>query len=269
MYPVTAVLGPVASLNVLTIFTPVLNTLAACRLMRLVSGASGLAVTGAAALIGFSPLVMMHNGARLQLVFEALTLLLLSELWILGRDRVASVALSGRRVVAIGALVGAQLWIGSEQLAIVAIIVLVGLAVALVLGRHDVSRRHFAISRRDLRMIGAGVAVTLVVSAPFLITYLFGRERYTAGYHVPARPLFGLRLANLFTPTNVTLLHSHLPLAVASASVRSATKTRVMSACSPSWPSSSSCTHGVVARGCRGVRCSLLVDVGCWLSGQR
>ncbi len=214
MSPITYTLGPVAAFNLLTALTPVLNALAARRLLSMVSGVSGVAVALGALLVGFSPLVMMHNGARQQLVFQALSLLLLCELWQLGRDYLDDRPINRRRAVVGGALAGAQMWIGSEQLAIVAIMVVVVALVAVVLRRSVQSPVRLAPRGGDLRTALAGLGTLVLVASPFLAAFLFGSERYTSGYHVPARPLFGLRLANLLTATDVTLLHSHLPLAV-------------------------------------------------------
>ena len=216
MAPITFLLGPVAAFNVLTALTPVLNTLAARRLLRVVSGVSGACTTLGALLVGFSPMIMMHNGARQQLVFQALSLLLMCELWILGRDYVAARSISRGHMVRAAALAGAQLWIGSEQLAIVAIIavVVVVIAFAFALKRGSGAPGLISLTRRDLLTMVAAVGTMLAVGAPFLAAFFFGNERYTAGYHVSARPLFGLRLANLVTPTEATLLHTHLPLSV-------------------------------------------------------
>jgi len=68
--------------------------------------------------------------------------------------------------------------------------------------------------RRDLGSLALGFAVMLLVAAPFLAEFLFGSQRYTDGYHVVARPLFGLRVANVVTPTEATLFHTHIPLAI-------------------------------------------------------
>lgn len=214
MYPITALLGPVAGFNVLTLLTPVLNTMAARRMLRLISGVAGLPVTLGALVVGFSPLVMMHNGARVQLVFEAFSLLMLAELWTIGRQFMAGRGANRRRLMVAGALAGAQMWVGSEQLAIVAIIVVVAAVIAVLFAKFGGTQRWVMPTRHDLLAAAGAIALTVIVALPFLAAYFFGSERYTAGYHVPARPQFGLRIANLVTATDATLLHSHLPLAV-------------------------------------------------------
>lgn len=214
MYPVTALLGPIAAVNVLMILTPVLNTLAARRMLRLIAQRNGVPVSVAAALIGFSPLVLMHNGGRFQIAFQAVMLLLLAELWSLGVEWLRGENLAITRAVRIGALVGVQLWIGSELLAITVGIAVIALITAVVVDRT--ARTGIAVrpTRRDLVAVGAGIVGVGVVAAPFLSALLFGGERYTQSYHAAARHLFGLRLANAVTPTEATLLNDHLPLAV-------------------------------------------------------
>ena len=217
MYPFTAWLGPVAGFNLLVALTPVANTLAARRSLRVLTGRSGFSVSLGALVLGFSPMVMMHNGARMQLVFQAVALLLLAELFVLGRAALEGAPMSRRRAVAAGALAGLQMWIGSEQLAIVMIVVAVTLLVVLTLARFTASlpaRSTLRWHRRDLGSLALGFAAMLLVAAPFLAEFLFGSQRYTDGYHVAARPLFGLRIANLVTPTEATLFRTHIPLAI-------------------------------------------------------
>ena len=214
MYPFTALLGPVAGFNLLVALTPVANTLAARRLLRVLASRSGVSVSLGALVIGFSPMVMMHNGARMQLAFQAVALLLLAELFALGRNALAGAPMSRRSMVTAGALAGVQMWIGSEQLAIVTIVVAVTALVAVALYRFAQGPSALRWHRRDVGSVGRGLAVMLIVAAPFLAEFLFGAQRYADGYHVAARPLFGLRIANLVTPTEATLLRTHIPLSI-------------------------------------------------------
>jgi len=214
MYPLTVLFGPVAGFNLVIVLTPLANTLAARRLLRVITARTGASVSLGALVIGFSPMVMMHNAARMQLVFHAVALLLLAELYALGRCAHAGEAMPRRAVLTAGALAGLQMWIGSEQLAIAVLVAVVTLLVAVILGRTARVSPGLRWHPRDLASVGLGLAAMLLVAAPFLAEFLFGAQRYTDGYHVVARPLFGLRVANLVTPTEATLLHSHIPLAI-------------------------------------------------------
>ncbi len=210
MTPVTLIAGPVAAVNVLAVLTPVLNTLAARRLMAVTTRASGVAPLIGALLIGFSPLVLMHLRGRFQLAFQAIVLLLLAELWVIGRRWISGRGAPLRRASVVGALAGLQLWIGTELLAIGAIVTLVVLAIAIVgAPRHWQHRPR----RSDIAAGGAAIGVLLVVASPFLFAFIGGREAYPDSYHADARPLFGLRVANATTPTEVELLDA-VPLSV-------------------------------------------------------
>ena len=219
MAPITAALGPVASVNVLSALTPLLNTLAARRLLRVTTGRRGWSVTFAALLVGFSPVVLMHNAGRFQLAFQAIVLLLLAELWIAASAWLDGRPLPMRNLVCAGVLAGAQVWIGTELLAITVIVGVLALIAALVL-RAAAHTLHIVRPRRgDVVAIASGIASSVIVASPFLAEFLFGSERYTDPYHAPARPLFGLRLANALTPTDVDLFHTHMPFTTARASL--------------------------------------------------
>ena len=210
MTPVTLIAGPIAAVNVLAVLTPVLNTLAARRLLAVTTRATGVAHVLGALLIGFSPLVLMHLRGRFQLAFQAVALLLLAELWVIGRDWTSGRGVPRRRALVVGALAGLQLWIGTELLAIAAIVTVIALVTTIVAARR---RWRQPLQRSDVIAGAAAIGVLLVVAAPFLIAFVGGREPYPDSYHVAARPLFGLRLANATTPTEVELLDS-VPLSV-------------------------------------------------------
>ena len=212
MFPVTAWLGPVASFNALTAVTPALNALAAYRLLRIVSGHRGASSALGALLIGFSSLVLMENGARVQIAFQAVGLLLLAGLWMAGAGWFAGRALSARAMVRGGALAGAQLWIGSELLAIVALMAATTVLVAVGMRRRAGVARTARLRRRDIGAVAAGGASLLLVGAPFVVALVLGDERFTGSYHGAARDYLALGLANLVTPTEVIAI-SDPPLA--------------------------------------------------------
>jgi hypothetical protein len=210
MTPVTLLAGAVAAVNVLAVVTPVLNTLAARRLLAVTTRATGVAPLIGALLIGFSPFVLMHLRGRFQLAFQAVVLLLLAELWVIGRQWISGRGVPLRRALAVGALAGLQLWIGTELLAIAATVALIVVAIAIV-GAPRYWRHR--LRRCDIAGVGAAIGVLIVVASPFLFAFVGGREPYPDSYHVTARPLFGLRIANTTTPTEVELLGS-VPLSV-------------------------------------------------------
>ena len=219
MAPVTLTAGPVAAFNVIMLMTPALNTVAARRLLVVVTARSTVSVTAGAFVIGFSPLILMHNPARFQVSFQCLVLLALAELWLAGQSFAAGQPLSLRRFAVIGALCGAQLWVGSELLAIVLLVSCVTLVVASFIrgntgGATPPPRGLRRPQRADVAALAVGAGVMVLVAAPFLSAFFFGSERYRGGYHVAARPLFGIRIANLFTATESTLIRSPLPFSV-------------------------------------------------------
>ncbi|MUH50399.1 MAG: hypothetical protein F2789_04240 [Actinobacteria bacterium] len=216
MWPVTSVAGPIAALNMLTVLTPVTGTLAARRLLHVLTGRSGAAATLGAFVIGFSPFVLMHNGGRFQLAFQAIVLLLLAEAIIVARSYARGQGLPRGRTLALGVLGGVQLWIGTEQLIIALLVGLLAGAGVLAAWSADGPTRQRVprAKRRDGATLGLAALGAVVVAAPFLTALLFGAERYGGGYHQSARSLFGLRLSNAFTATEATLIRSPLPLAV-------------------------------------------------------
>ncbi len=215
IWPVSLTAGPLAAFNFVMVLTPVLNTVAARRLLAVVTARASVSVTLGAFIIGFSPLILMHNPGRFQLSFQFVVLCALAEMCIARRAYAAGEPTSVRRLALIGALCGAQLWIGTELLAITLVVLWVVFVVAVLLRRDSVMA---ATRRRPVRADAVALIVALatmvIVAAPFLAALLLGSERYGGGYHLAARPLFGLRVANVFTPTESTQIRSPLPFSI-------------------------------------------------------
>ncbi len=161
LLPVTAVFGPIASLNVALILAPACSGVAAMwvaqRWVR-----SSLAAFVAGALYAFSPIVLFQSaGAHLMvtsLVVPPLVLACLDELFWRRRHRPVRVG------VALGALLVLQFFMGTEMLVMLA--VATGLSL-LVLGAAALVRDRPA-ATVAIRHGAPGVAVALVLCAAVL-----------------------------------------------------------------------------------------------------
>jgi len=175
LMPVTAAFGPIASVNVALIAAPVLSGLAAMWVtLRWVRSAGAAFVAGA--LYGFSPIVLFESaGAHLMVSFLVVPPLLLACVdELLWRRRHPPVRVG----VALGALIVAQFFLGTELLVILAITTAVCLC---VLGGYGVvTDRSGAWSA--MRRAGPGIAVAVGIAVVVLAwpTYyaLYGPGHY-------------------------------------------------------------------------------------------
>jgi hypothetical protein len=193
--PVTLTAGAVASYDVLALAAPATAAWTAFLLCRQLGGRVAAAL-GGGLLFGFGTYESgeMINHLNLALV----ALLPLAALLVLRRYEGA---LSRRAfVVALGALLGLQLWTASEVLA--SLVMFGGLAFLLGALLGGPARRA-RIGRTALEALGA-LALAVVLAGP----YLYYAVRYSNPVSVIAAANGGSDLANLVIPSKLTWLHA-------------------------------------------------------------
>jgi hypothetical protein len=173
--PLTAVAGPVVTMNVLFVLAPALSAWVCCavvlRWVRLLPAAvAGL-------LYGFSPFVLGASRGHVHLslaVFPPLVLGLLDDL-LRGRRS------SRRTGLWLGLAAGAQFYVSGEVLASTALVAGLGLALLAALHRHRV--------RELLPTVGQGLGVAalvmIVVSLPGLLVQFTGPHRVRGAVQRP------------------------------------------------------------------------------------
>jgi hypothetical protein len=161
LLPVTALFGPIASLNVALIAAPVLSATATMWVARRWVRTSAAAFV-AGALYGFSPLVLFQSaGAHLMvtsLFIPPLALACLDELF--ARRRQPPVRIG----VALGLLVTVQFFLGTELL----VMLLVTMAIALAVVGVGATVADHTSTLRALRAGAPGLAVAVGVAAVLL-----------------------------------------------------------------------------------------------------
>jgi hypothetical protein len=211
MLPITAIFGPLASLNVALIAAPAVSALSMMYLAHRWCR-SPLSAFVAGALYGFSPLILFHDAlGHLNITFLAVVPLIVAccdDLFFTHRHR-------ARRVgVALGVLLSWQFFIGSEVLVLCLVAGAFSLAALAALASRDRSAL-----RDSIRRAGPGVVSALVITAVLLvvpISYaLFGPGHYH-GVVWPGRALSTVGIRSFlsarggpylwFSPT-----HSFLP----------------------------------------------------------
>ena len=199
--PVTWLFGPVASLNVALALAPVLSALFTFVLIRRWVSWMPAAFVGGL-FYGFSPFIIVNlTNAYLMTAMAAippLILLCLDDLLFRQRPRPAVIG------IVLGLLVALQFFIGTEALIIMAIVALLGTAVAVVArvgaGRFDRPRLH---------RVTVGLASGSIAAAALLIYpawFALAGPAHLSGPIWPGRNLgkYGVVLKNLVIPTRNT-----------------------------------------------------------------
>ncbi len=175
LLPITALFGPLATLNVALIAAPALSALSMMYLARRWCSTSFAAFI-AGALYGFSPLILFHDAlGHLNVTFLALAPLVVAcvdDLFITHRHR-------ARRVgAALGVLLIWQFFIGSEVLVLILVAAAVSLAVlALLAAVSEPSALRASVHAALPGLVVASVVAAVGLVAP--ITYaLFGPGHY-------------------------------------------------------------------------------------------
>ncbi|HEX6492035.1 MAG TPA: hypothetical protein VF112_00915 [Candidatus Dormibacteraeota bacterium] len=198
LWPVTALLGPVTSYNVLATGALAASGWCAFLVIRRYTRSSAAAAVGGL-VYGFSPymLTQSYGHASLTLaVFPPLLLLLADEALV--RRRLPWWLLGGL----LGVLVSLQLMTGEEMLFTTAIVAAAGLVIVAALNPGEVRRR----APYGLVVLGAGAAVALVLCAYPLGVQFLGPRR--PGSILPARETYIADLRAFVTPA----LSERLPL---------------------------------------------------------
>ncbi len=212
LMPVTALFGPLASLNVALIAAPTLSALSMMYLARRWSDSS-ISAFAAGALYGFCPLVLFHDAlGHLNVTFLAvlpLVVVCLDDLFITHRHR-------ARRVGgALGVLLSWQFFIGSEFF----VLTLVAGALALITLAALAALTDREALRRSLRDAFPGLLSAVAIGSALLVIpimyALFGPRHYS-GAVWPGRSLSNVALRSFvsasggpnlwFSPT-----HNFLP----------------------------------------------------------
>lgn len=161
LLPVTALFGPIASLNVALIAAPVLSATAAMWVARRWVRSSAAAFV-AGALYGFSPLVLFQTaGAHLMatsLFVPPLLLACLDELFVRRRHRPVRVG------VALGLLLVVQFFLGGELL----VMLVVASAISFVVVGVGALVLDASATRASIRAAAPGVGVAVVVAVVLL-----------------------------------------------------------------------------------------------------
>ncbi len=175
LLPITAIFGPLASLNLGLILAPTLSAFAVMLVAQRWSR-SDLATFVAGAMYGFSPFVLFHDA----LGHLNLTFLLVPPLVLWCVDELLTRRSHGRvRVgIVLGVLLAWQFFIGSEVFVMMGVATIVGggvLLVASLVAERGAAVR--AVARSILGFVVAGVIAALTLAAP-LIYAVFGPGHY-------------------------------------------------------------------------------------------
>ena len=196
LLPITALFGPIASVNVAVIAAPVLSGLAAMWVATRWTTSSAVAwLVGA--LYAFSPLVLTESsGAHLMITFLAIPPLVLACFDELLFRRTRSPIKVG---AVLGALIVVQFFIGTELLVLMAItiacsLVIIGIA-ALVMDRAAC----IDAVRSSLPGFGVAIAISLVILAWPALYALAGPQHYN-GVIWPGRPPASNSLRSVIIP---------------------------------------------------------------------
>ncbi len=202
--PLTLTLGPVASLNVITIAAPAASAFTAFLLLR--RHAHGLGATAGALLFGFGPAVAAQNIGHYNLSFLALPPLIVMAI----EDLIGPAGYRTRRVgVRLGVLLIAQLLIGEEILLITAAAVAVLVGFWLVVGALRSRTEVLGAGRRLLVGGGTAVAVFVVLAAFPLFEQFHGR--YVLHSPIQSTDSYAARAAQLVVATPLLWLHGFYP----------------------------------------------------------
>ncbi len=194
--PITRLFGPEVSLNIVMFSAIPLNAAAAFWLYRQVLKSTGVGAILGSVFFSASPYAMGHALGHANLVHLWWFPLALGLIVPAVVESPTTDGLSPRRAYAGGALLGLGMWIGSELVAILAVVLvpwLIGMAI-----RHRVRIRVF-------RLFGAGLCAA-IVSVPIIWGTVGDANHYT-GAHQPPN-VFVTDLENFAIPTTDSLVGS-------------------------------------------------------------
>lgn len=203
--PVTWLLGPFRSLGLFTVLVPVLAFVATFVWLRALLPAAGrwsLAAAGVA--VAWSPFLVVRNGHHVNLAAGAA--LLVAICW-LGQRWAARP--SPTRSLTLGAALGFTVWVSTEMVALGVVVAPIVVAAAVVSGAvrlGESGRRVLAWARGEWAAVVTVTGAAAVVALPFLVAYLFGRQRFGADYHADDVRPDGIEPLNLIRADRSRLL---------------------------------------------------------------
>lgn len=198
LWPVTALFGPVFSYNLYAMSAPTLDMVAAYYLLRFHLGRFGSLV--GAFFFAFSPILYMAGSGHPQVnhIWALLFGLGLIAHSVFGDDR----RLARRRAIGGGALLGLQLYMGVEMMAL-AVVVVVSSVLILASVDNDFRSRVTSDIWHRLRSVGVAAISAVLVGLPFLLTFTLGPEKFF-GVH-QFQDINVADAANIVVPTPVSL----------------------------------------------------------------
>ncbi len=201
--PITLLVGPAASANLLIIMAMPVSAAAAFLVLRHWKLTLPAAALGGL-LYGFSPFMLVHDAVHLQLAFVPLPPLIVA----VAVDLTKTVHHVWRKGVLLGVLVAAQYLISSEILVITALLCLAGGLV--VAGWGLVTHKHWL--RDGTSALGVGLLTAAVVAGPLLAYPLWFQFSGPLHYSGPPWPTTNPYYADLLDFVAPSKLQAITPL---------------------------------------------------------